>query len=344
MHRRRTIRHYCQAILSILLAVLLIGTNLAPAHADQDNRSWLRPGCDWSPHGQGMQICYVPSASNGRAMGVVILPAKYGGDGGLYMLGGIGSTETDSQWANTSAPALFQNDNVTLVMPTGGEGQFYADWMYPGTPITNNDFQLLPPPKQIKWETFLTQELPAWLQQNFGVNPHRNSIVGISMGAISTLTLAERHPDQFRQTFAMSGFLDPAMFGHLVMLTMLSLVTPLFGGGLIFQMWGFNPFVLWNNMMHLDPMSDLNGLRNVDTIIWVGDGRLPPGHVMPPGLAFIPAFLGEWLINLSTRSFVFKAGLAGVPLTFLTGPGIHAWPTWELRLAEQRGRILSVVG
>ena len=59
---------------------------------------------------------------------------------------------------NTQAFDWFNGSGLSLVMPVGGKSSFYSDWYAPavgnGGTWTYN------------WETFLTQELPAWLAAN----------------------------------------------------------------------------------------------------------------------------------------------------------------------------------
>ena len=48
-------------------------------------------------------------------------------------------------------------------MPVGGQSSFYSDWYQPATGSAGTI--------TYKWETFLTQELPAWLAANRGIHP-----------------------------------------------------------------------------------------------------------------------------------------------------------------------------
>ena len=59
-----------------------------------------------------------------------------------------------------------------------------------------------------KWETFVTQELPAWLSTNKNVASDGDAVVGASMGGSSALDLAAHHPQQFIYAGSMSGFLN----------------------------------------------------------------------------------------------------------------------------------------
>ena len=67
-------------------------------------------------------------------------------------------------------------------MPVGGKSSFYSDWYGPaaGNGATYT----------YKWETFLTQELPAYLAANKSVPSTGNAVVGFSMGGSSALVLA----------------------------------------------------------------------------------------------------------------------------------------------------------
>jgi diacylglycerol O-acyltransferase/trehalose O-mycolyltransferase len=73
-------------------------------------------------------------------------------------------------------------------MPVGGQSSFYSDWYQPATGSAGT--------LTYKWETFLTQELPAFLVGK-GVTPTGNAVVGLSMSGGSALTLAIWHPMQF---------------------------------------------------------------------------------------------------------------------------------------------------
>ena len=58
-------------------------------------------------------------------------------------------------------------------MPVGGQSSFYSDWYKPACGKAGC--------QTYKWETFLTQELPAYLQANNGVKPTGSAAVGLSM-------------------------------------------------------------------------------------------------------------------------------------------------------------------
>ena len=59
---------------------------------------------------------------------------------------------------NTPAFEWFHDSGVSVVMPVGGQSSFYTDWYSPSS-FNNQSYTY-------RWETFLTQELPAWLAAN----------------------------------------------------------------------------------------------------------------------------------------------------------------------------------
>jgi S-formylglutathione hydrolase FrmB len=82
-------------------------------------------------------------------------------------------------------------------MRVGGESSFYSDWYQPA--VGDGTTQTY------KWETFLTQELPAWLSANKKISQTGNGVVALSMGVSAALVLA-MSPQQF--TYALSGFIS----------------------------------------------------------------------------------------------------------------------------------------
>ncbi|MBV7293837.1 alpha/beta hydrolase [Corynebacterium sp. TAE3-ERU16] len=334
-------------VFSMVVAVtaVLMVTVAAPASA-AGNRDWLRPGCDWDESGHWVQKCWVPSPSNGRDMPVLIQPSSRGGDGGLYLLDGLEAPRDSNFWSRTDVMNQFLDDNITIVMPGGGRGQFYADWAQAGQPLSSGfpeEIGQIPPLQWAQWETFLTGELPGWLQQHFGVNPHRNSVAGISMGALPTLTLAARHNDQFKQAIALSGFIDPAATTHLPMIAAVGVAGSSFGGGQVWELFGTSPNFS-SNMNKLDPVANVQGLRNVDTIVYSGNGVKNPADDYPIAPAVPLAVLGEVLINISTISFVTKAREQGINVDHQQGMGIHTWSPWVRQMQYNHDRILGVIG
>src|SRR6478736_6462218 len=97
-----------------------------------------------------------------------------GGPHEVYLLDGLRAQDDYNGWdINTPAFEWYDQSGMSVVMPVGGQSSFYSDWYSPSN--FNNQ------PYTYKWETFLTQELPAWLQANKGVSQNGNAVVGASM-------------------------------------------------------------------------------------------------------------------------------------------------------------------
>lgn len=315
-------------------AVALSGSGIAAADdGASSNRDWLREGCQWDAAAYWVQRCDVWSESMQRTIPVEIQPAKDGGDGGLYLLDGLRANEISSGWIQygTNPQALFLNDNITLVMPVGGESSFYADWT--GN-AKINPFDTV----NYKWETFLTSELPVYLANNFGVSPTRNSVAGISMGAVAAMNLTARHPEQFQQVLSYSGYLTLTLPGAYA-----AMAGVLIAGGYYNVNSLYGSFVS-SSRYEQDPFLNMGALQGKDVYISAASG-IPAGEelTLSPQDMAIGAVL-EFVSQRSTQLWSAKAHVQGItfaenyPLT-----GIHNWWLWTDELTHTRERILSVL-
>ncbi len=108
---------------------------------------------------EGLPVEYldVYSASMGRSIRVEFQPGS--STKAVYLLDGLRAQDDYSGWdINTAAFDWFNGSPISVVMPVGGQSSFYTDWYSPST--FNSQ------PYTYRWETFLTQELPAWLSAN----------------------------------------------------------------------------------------------------------------------------------------------------------------------------------
>src|ERR1700752_2104673 len=187
--RRLTVAAFAVAVLPGLIG-LLGGTATAGAFS--------RPGLP-------VEYLQVPSGAMGRNIKVQF---QSGGDGSpaVYALDGLRAQDDYNGWdINTPAFEWYYKSGLSLIMPVGGQSSFYTDWYAPACGKAGCT--------TYKWETFLTSELPQYLQANKQVKPTGSGVVGLSMAASSSLTLATYHPQQFIYSGALSGLLDPSQ-GH----------------------------------------------------------------------------------------------------------------------------------
>ena len=326
------------ALLTALLTVLLtfVVAFAAPPQASAANRDWLRPDstghCEWDGVGFWVQRCTVWSPAMNRHITVQIQPAARGGNAGLYMLDGLRAQETSNAWVvDVNAARTFVDSNITLVMPVGGQSSFYTDWNAPATYDFNH-------PVTYKWDTFLTKELPPYLQQHFGVSPTNNSILGLSMGGTAAVNLAALHPDMFRQVLSFSGYLTTTIPG-----AQTGLRIALLDGGLynLNAMWGS---VLNPRRYENDPFLNMGNLRGKDVYVSAGSGTPGPADAKykPEHRAAGTAL--EVVSNFTTRMWSAKATATGVQHTAVFTPtGLHNWDQFGSQLEANKARILNVM-
>ncbi|MFI9507164.1 alpha/beta hydrolase [Nocardia sp. NPDC052566] len=115
-----------------------------------------------------------------------------------YLLDGVDSRPPTTNWSQfTDIDAFFADKQVNVILPVGGEGSYYSDWQRPDHHLGS----------LMRWETFLTRELPPLIDRQFHGNG-RNAVGGVSMGAAAAAILATRHPALYRGVASFSGCVD----------------------------------------------------------------------------------------------------------------------------------------
>ena len=146
----------------------------------------------------------VDSQAFGRAMKVnVYLPPAFAADQPypvLWLLHG-GGMDAD-QWFKTGRIDRYMNNLIAqgqlrpfvVVMPSSG------DLPYTGAS-----------------ETFITTELPAWLNRRYGLRPARaqTAVAGMSMGGTGAIRLPLRRPDLYGASFSLSGYFGDELIATL---------------------------------------------------------------------------------------------------------------------------------
>ncbi|WP_432278306.1 alpha/beta hydrolase [Nocardia carnea] len=276
----------------------------------------------------GYQELVVPSGMG--PIEVQVQWAARGGSSALYVLDGLRAPRDHSQWvSDTDVLKRFAGDDVTLVFPVGGHSSFYADWYRPSS--TNGQATTY------KWETFLTEELPAFLAR-YGVSRTNNAIVGASMGGGAALTLAAHHRDQFRFAGSFSGFVNPTfpMWNEAVRAAMWDE-----GRFNVDDMWGPAGDPAWNRH---DPTVQAELLRGLPMYISAGNGV--------PGLPDVPYGAGntvnamglEAMAMTAARIFGDRIASLGIAARVDIGNGTHTWPYWDRAIATARPMILDALG
>ncbi len=106
----------------------------------------------------------------------------------LYLLNGAGGGDGQATWdARTDVDEFFADKNVNVVTPLDGSFTYYTDWERDDPALGRN-----------KWTTFLTQELPPIIDEQFRTSGGVNAIAGLSMSGTSVLSLAIAAPTLYR--------------------------------------------------------------------------------------------------------------------------------------------------
>lgn len=286
----------------------------------------------YSRDGLPVERLQVPSAAMGRDITVQF---QGGGPHALYLLDGLRAQDDDNGWdINTAAFEWFYNSGISVVMPVGGQSSFYSDWYRPAAGSAGTT--------TYKWETFLTQELPAYLAAKRDVAPTGNAVVGLSMSGGAALTLAIWHPAQFIFAGALSGFLNPSQG---LWPTMIGFAMKDAGGYNSTDMWGISNDPAWRRN---DPMVNINRLVANNTAIWVYCGNGVPSELDGSGGNFGTLYSAQFLENItinSNKEFQQKYVAAGGRNAKFDFPpnGTHNWNYWGSQLQQMKPDLLRVL-
>ncbi|MFI9511461.1 alpha/beta hydrolase [Nocardia sp. NPDC052566] len=259
--------------------------------------------------------------------------AARGGNAALYLLDGLRARDDRNAWSfETNALEQFRNDNISLIMPVGGQSSFYADWYAPSN--TNGQ------KTTYKWETFLTKELPAYLETR-GVSRTNNAVAGLSMGGSGALALAAYHRDQFKFAASYSGYLNISAPGMREAIRLAMLDAGRFNVDSMAAPWS-------PQWLRMDPFVFAPQLRGLPMYISAANGL--PGEFDRPNSAVGVFNTGtamglEALSLVNTRAFQVRLNSLGIPAVFdFPAAGTHSWKYWEQELFKSRKQILDATG
>lgn len=259
--------------------------------------------------------------------------ARRGGSAALYLLDGMRARPDANAWSfETNALEQFALDDVTLVMPVGGESSWYSDW-YNASNFNNQSVTY-------KWETFLTRHLPHALAAR-GVDRTRNAIVGLSMGGTAALNLAAHHRDQFRFAGSLSGYPWLTAPGMRTAVRIAMLDAGLYN---VDAMYGPPWDESW---LRNDPFVQAERLRGLPLYISAGSGI--PGYAdhienMVDLVDTVNGMGLEALALATTRAFEAKLNSLGIGAHYnFPNVGTHSWPYWSAELWQARRHILDAL-
>ncbi|MDT5107442.1 MAG: diacylglycerol O-acyltransferase / trehalose O-mycolyltransferase [Mycobacterium sp.] len=290
----------------------------------------------FSRPGLPVEYLEVPSAGMGHDIKIQF---QSGGANApaVYLLDGLRAQDDFNGWdINTPAFEWYYNSGLSVVMPVGGQSSFYSDWYKPACSKKDGTCQTY------KWETFLTQELPAYLASQKQVKPTGSAAVGLSMAGSAALTLAIYHPEQFPYAASLSGFLNLSE-GWWPMLVNTSMGDA--GGFKSDDMWGPSSDPAWKRN---DPMVNMGSLVANNTRMWIycGDGTPSDLSAGTSGFNLFNAKFLEGFTLRTNKTFQTNYIAAGGKNAVFNFPqnGVHDWPYWGSQLQQMKPDIQRVLG
>ena len=308
----------------------------APADAVTAASAHARPGPDGShlvtavAGRERVAELTVYSAAMRRSISVEVLPPPDISRRApvLYLLNGIDGGGSPSGWraggnwlTRTDAARYFADKQVTVVMPVGGAGSFFADWRA-DDPVHGRQ----------RWSTFLTRELPPIIDSAFG-GTGANAIAGLSMAGVSVFQLALAAPELYRGVGSFSGCVrtsDP--LGQLMVDTIVTAT-----GGDSRNMWGPPTDPAWQAN---DPYLHADRLRGL--ALYVSSGNDLPGPLDTldgPGIGHNAMKLADQILvggildtltGRCTQELRDRLRQLRIPATVALRPdGTHSWGYWQ---------------
>jgi diacylglycerol O-acyltransferase/trehalose O-mycolyltransferase len=315
-----TVRRFLTTLAVALLLPAIVGITGGSATAG----AFSRPGLP-------VEYLQVPSAGMGHDIKIQF---QSGGANSpaVYLLDGLRAQDDFNGWdINTQAFEWYLDSGLSIVMPVGGQSSFYSDWYSPACGKSGCT--------TYKWETFLTQELPAYLSSEKQVRSTDNAAVGLSMAGSASMVLAMYHPNQFVYAGSLSGFLNPSE-GSWPFLINTSMGDA--GGYKANDMWGptEDPNSAWKRN---DPMVNIQKLVDLNTRLWVYCGNGTPSGL---GGNNLPAKFLEGLTIRTNRTFQDNYIAAGGKNAVFNFPdsGTHDWGYWGAQLQQMKPDLQRVLG
>jgi S-formylglutathione hydrolase FrmB len=242
----------------------------------------------------------------------------------LFLLHGGGADSDHSNWTDRgSAEALTEGRPLVVVMPDGGKGGWYSDWLRPDSAEG----------RQL-WERYHVGELLPFVQSHFGTRADRaaTAIAGLSMGGFGAVHYAARHPDLFGFAAAFSGAVDVRHPG----IGKVVRVSPQIMGGQRGDIFGDHVAdeLVWRAA---NPVDLAPNLATVTLELRTGNGKRggpygdgPEGDTQEAGVSQATASLHRRLDEL------------GIPHVYDDyGAGAHTWPYWDAALAATLPGVLA---
>lgn len=210
----------------------------------------------------------------------------------LYLLHGAYGDHTD--WFRLTSIEKYATVHKLAVVMPGAANSFYQD-MFRGGPYL----------------TFLTEELPAFVEKNFPVSRRRedNFTAGLSMGGYGALKVALTRPDKFSACASLSGAID---------------LEEIYGETKDGSLDG--PF-RWGDIFE-DPEAITGSAADLFAMI---EKLQKEGAQLPRIYQTVGTEDFIWPANRKAKERLEKLGL---DYTYEEHPGIHDWDFWDTHIQD----------
>ena len=307
-----------------------------------------------TPTAPGAAIASVWSPAMGTQVPVEVRRPAGGRENApvMYLLNGSSGGEEGDDWTRaTDAGAFYSAREVWSVTPIGGSASYYADWRAVD-PAANFRFGVTSD-RPLRWETFLTSELPAAFESRHGGSgPGRSrGLAGISMSGNAVVRIAEKHPGLYRAVGAYSGCAEIASLPGQVLTRV---VTAIPGAADASNMYGPPGDPQW---VAEDPVVNAAKLREHTPALWISAGNgLPGGHdtltdpringdVLQLAQQLTAGGLAEAATLYCTVNLTRRLTELGIPHTARFTPnGTHSWGYWEDQMHESWPTFAGALG
>lgn len=209
----------------------------------------------------------------------------------LYLLHGMNGDET-SWLRKTNVERYAQDSGIALVLPFG-ENSFYTDMAH-----------------GLAYFTYLTEELPRFVQANFPVSSRRKDtfIAGLSMGGYGACKAALRYPDRYAAFASLSGAVD------------------------IEQVAEYSEQFDMSEMMR-NTVGSVEACREGENNLFTLAGRLAGSEEQVPSAYLSCGTEDELCIDMNRRlRDCFERN--NLPLTYVERPGGHEWGLWDEQIQQ----------
>ena len=274
---------------------------------------------------QAYEYWIVQSKAMQRRITVEVVPSRITDDGPapvLYMLDGVGAPISSTGWAHQAYIAdRMADENVHIVNPAGAYASYYSDWEKADPVLGYN-----------KWETFLTEELPAVVKAELDSRDgadvsDKAAVGGISMGGQAAMHLAATYPELYDGVMSFSGFYSTMdQLGYQTV--RLSVETR---GGNVENMWGPHRSKRWREN---DTISQVKRLK--DTAVYFSSGNGVAGNedyveydFGAKAIEMATGLILERGVLESTKSFEKELKAHGIKHQVdYSETGMHNWPNF----------------